>query len=377
MHHPLSRLRTLAVAAALALCATLGLTSPAQAAGQTPGTYTNYGFPSGTSALTEATFGTTVQSDPGRGNVYWAHQFGFTNSVGGYVGMQRWRTGTGMFLFSLWDATAARPGSGGTYCQPFEEGGTGYTCRYHQAFAAGHGYRYRLSPDGDGWYKATITDTTTGSSFVLGSLQTGAGSRISASGMVDWVEYFDWNNNAATCLDEPYSKARFDVPTGVSTAGASVTASITSTSTSSTCTTSAKVTSSGGYSTHEDGIGNSSSGSITGIGGKCADVSGGGSADGTPIVLWGCSGGNHQNWVRAGDGTVRALFKCLTVSGTDIQLRTCSGAAAQKWQRDGSALVNPATGKCLDAADGNSTDGTRLVLYACHGGANQQWQTPA
>ncbi|MEV3856357.1 ricin-type beta-trefoil lectin domain protein [Streptomyces sp. NPDC050095] len=366
------RWRSLCATAVVAVAACLGLSAaPAQAAGQTPGTYTNYAFPSGTSALSEVTFGTTVEADPGRGNVYWAHQFGFTNGVGGYIGQQRWRTGTGMFLFSLWDSTAARPGSSGTYCQTFDETGSGYTCRFNQAFAAGHHYTFRIAPDTDaGWYRATITDATAGTSFVLGSLQVGAGAQVSASGMVDWVEYFDWNNNAATCEDEPYSRAGFDLPQGPS----GVTATVGGTSVSSTCAAYAKVTKVSGGSVQEDAIGNSASGSVTGIDGKCADVTGGSSTDGTPLELWSCGGGNHQNFVLAHDGSVRALFKCVAVSGSSVQLRTCDGSAGQKWTRSGQTLVNQ--GKCLDAEGGASADGTRLIVYTCSGGANQRWTTP-
>ncbi|MFE5044866.1 ricin-type beta-trefoil lectin domain protein [Streptomyces sp. NPDC056637] len=369
-------IRSVCVTAVVAVAATLGLSAPAQAAGQTPGTYTNYGFPSGTTALTEATWGTTVEADPGRGNVYWAHQFDFTNSVGGYVGQQRWRTGTGMFLFSLWGSTAAKAGSAGTYCQTFDESGTGYTCRYNEAFTAGHHYTYRVSPDTtDGWYKVTISDVTAGTSFVLGSLQVGSGARISTGGMVDWVEYFDWNSNSATCEDEPYSRARFDLPEGTSTGGSAVTASVSSTSTSSTCTQYAGVTQVSGGSVHDDATGNSASGDITGSSGKCVDVTGGGSADGTPLELWTCGGGDNQNWVLSHDGTVRALYKCMTVSGSSVQLSTCDGSAAQQWQRSGGTLVNQ--GKCLDAQGGAGADGTKLISYTCSGGANQRWNTPS
>ncbi|WP_223280699.1 ricin-type beta-trefoil lectin domain protein [Streptomyces antnestii] len=374
--HRFRSFRSVCVTAVVAVAACLGLAAPAQATGQTPGTYTNYGFPSGTSTLTDATWGTTVEADPGRGNVFWSHQFGFDNSVGGYIGQQRWRTGTGMFLFSLWGSTAAKAGSSGTYCQTFDESGTGYTCRYNQRFTAGHHYTYRIAPDTTaGWYKATITDTTAGTSFVLGSLQVGTGARISAGGMVDWVEYFDWNSNSATCEDEPYSRARFDLPTGTTASGSTVTASVGSTSTSSTCTQYAKVTQVPGGSVHDDATGNSASGDITGIGGKCADITGGSSADGTPLELWTCTGGNNQNWVLSHDGTVRALYKCVTVSGSSIQLSTCNGSAAQQWQHSGSTLVNQ--GKCLDAEGGSSADGTRLIAYTCTGGTNQRWTTPS
>ncbi|MFD7444656.1 RICIN domain-containing protein [Streptomyces sp. NPDC059909] len=65
------------------------------------------------------------------------------------------------------------------------------------------------------------------------------------------------------------------------------------------------------------------------------------------------------------------------MSGSDVQLRTCNGSAAQKWQRTGEALVNTQTGKCLDAADGGTADGTKLIVRDWHGGANQRWATPA
>ncbi|MFB8038923.1 ricin-type beta-trefoil lectin domain protein [Streptomyces sp. NPDC056004] len=367
--------RATAMVVILTVAACLGLAGPSAAAGQTPGSYSNYTFPAGTTALDEVTFGTTVQSDPGRANVFWSHQFGFTNGVGGYIGMQRNRSGGGLFLFSLWDSTGGRAGSAGTYCQTFTEGGSGYTCRLGERFTAGHHYRFRIAPDTtSGWYRATITDATAGTSFVLGSLQTGTGAKVATGGMVDWVEYFDWNNNAATCADSPYSKALFDLPGGT-TAGGTVTAAPGGTSVSSTCSSGAAVRGQSGGSVHEDGIGNSSSGSLTGVGGACVDIPGG--TTGTQLNLWSCNGGNNQNWVRAADGTLRAQFHCMAVSGTTVRTAACDGSAAQQWRTDGAALVNPATGKCLDAYGGGSANGTPLGTYTCTGGANQRWTLPA
>uniref|UniRef100_UPI0006E3726D PQQ-dependent sugar dehydrogenase n=1 Tax=Streptomyces hirsutus TaxID=35620 RepID=UPI0006E3726D len=85
------------------------------------------------------------------------------------------------------------------------------------------------------------------------------------------------------------------------------------------------------------------SGSVKGVNGKCLDVDGGGSADGTKVQLWTCNGSGAQTWTLAGDGTFRALGKCLDVSGgasadgTKVQLWTCNGTGAQKWapQSDG------------------------------------------
>ena len=44
---------------------------------------------------------------------------------------------------------------------------------------------------------------------------------------------------------------------------------------------------------------------------------------------------------------------------------------------DGSGrLVNPQSGKCLDAFGGSSANGTRLIIWTCHTAANQRWTLP-
>lgn len=121
----------------LLLCALLGLAAAlvpgsASAVGVTPGTYVNYTFD--TASLTQAEFKMTINASPGRANVYWANQFGFTGGdVGGYTGMQTHRDGGGMFLYSLWNSTAWKAGTAGTYCIQFQEDGTGGSCRLDQA----------------------------------------------------------------------------------------------------------------------------------------------------------------------------------------------------------------------------------------------------
>jgi PKD repeat protein len=121
-------------------------------------------------------------------------------------------------------------------------------------------------------------------------------------------------------------------------------------------------------------------GPITGIGGKCVDVSGANTADGTKIQLWTCNNTGAQRWTASADGTLRALGKCLdvrsggTANGTPTQLWTCNGSGAQQWvAQPGGALVNPQSGRCLDASGNSSADGTALHLWDCNGAANQKW----
>ncbi|MEY9947573.1 ricin-type beta-trefoil lectin domain protein [Kitasatospora sp. GAS1066B] len=125
-------------------------------------------------------------------------------------------------------------------------------------------------------------------------------------------------------------------------------------------------------------------GQITGYGGKCADVAGANTANGTAIQLYDCNGTAAQQWTLPGDGTVRALGKCLdvtaagTANGTRTQLYDCNGTGAQQWTKGANqSLVNQASGRCLDATGPSSANGTRLQIWDCTGAANQQWTLPS
>ena len=124
-------------------------------------------------------------------------------------------------------------------------------------------------------------------------------------------------------------------------------------------------------------------GPVTGIAGKCVDVAGAATANGTAVQLWTCNGTNAQRWTVASNGTLQALGKCMdisgggTVNGTRVQLWDCNGTGAQVWQAQSNrTLRNPQSNKCLDATGNSSADGTRLQIWDCFGGANQQWTLP-
>jgi hypothetical protein len=126
-----------------------------------------------------------------------------------------------------------------------------------------------------------------------------------------------------------------------------------------------------------------SSGQIVGYGGKCVDIAGANTANGTAIQLYDCNGTNAQKWTIAGDGTIRGLGKCMdvtaagTANGTKVQLYDCNGTAAQRWQPGlNNRLVNPQSGRCLDATGMSSANGTRLQIWDCAGSPNQQWILP-
>lgn len=124
---------------------------------------------------------------------------------------------------------------------------------------------------------------------------------------------------------------------------------------------------------------------IIGLDGKCVDVHGADTANGTKIDLWECNGSAAQKWTHESDGSLKAVGKCLDAThsgrtdGTKIQLFTCNGTGAQVWrhQADGT-LLNPESGKCLDVPGFDTTNGTQLELWDCKTtkDANQIWHLP-
>ncbi|WP_461022078.1 ricin-type beta-trefoil lectin domain protein, partial [Thalassiella azotivora] len=65
----------------------------------------------------------------------------------------------------------------------------------------------------------------------------------------------------------------------------------------------------------------------SGVAGKCLDVSGASSANGTAVQLWPCNGTVAQDWTFGSDGTLRALGKCLDVT----EWGTANGSSVQIW----------------------------------------------
>ncbi|WP_405848887.1 ricin-type beta-trefoil lectin domain protein [Streptomyces sp. NBC_01518] len=117
----------------------------------------------------------------------------------------------------------------------------------------------------------------------------------------------------------------------------------------------------------------------SGIAGKCLDVNGGNSANGTAADISSCNNSDAQLWSAYSDGTLRALGKCLdatgrgTANGTKVEIWDCNGGANQQWQAYSGGYRNPVSGRCLDDPGASTTDGTQLVLWDCNGGTNQQW----
>jgi hypothetical protein len=75
-------------------------------------------------------------------------------------------------------------------------------------------------------------------------------------------------------------------------------------------------------------------------GNKCLDAYGGGTSNGTSVVIWDCNGQANQQWNVNANGTI-----------TGVQ-----------------------SGLCLDASGWGTSNGTKVTLWTCGGGqVNQRW----
>jgi hypothetical protein len=124
------------------------------------------------------------------------------------------------------------------------------------------------------------------------------------------------------------------------------------------------------------------------LGGKCLD------GNGTKVQIWSCNSDGNQIWTVAQDWTVRIHGQCLTETGTTnrsrVVLAACNGSKAQQWTllhntgyNPGSsayaypALINVASGKCLDDTGQSTVNGTAQEVWSCNTGKNQTWTPPA
>jgi beta-glucanase (GH16 family) len=116
------------------------------------------------------------------------------------------------------------------------------------------------------------------------------------------------------------------------------------------------------------------------LSGRCIDIPGANTADGTLLQMYDCNGTSAQSWTFNSDGTLTSLGKCMDpaggalTNGTPIQLVACNGNPVQRFTLSGAGdLVNISANKCVDVKDWNSANGAALQLYDCSGGSNQKW----
>jgi hypothetical protein len=156
----------------------------------------------------------------------WRYE-GHDNASGGYAGVQtngyRFDGTIGdMAIFSLWDATAARPAPGAE-CGQFGGEGVGWSCRRAMQISTTTWYELRvvrLESTAEGqWWSAGLLDTTTGQALPLGDIRV-APTKTAMVRPMNFSEYF---GPAVRCDRVPLSTADYKPPAGNATDGSLLT----------------------------------------------------------------------------------------------------------------------------------------------------------
>ena len=122
-------------------------------------------------------------------------------------------------------------------------------------------------------------------------------------------------------------------------------------------------------------------GEVRGVASKrCLDVPNFSHADRVRPQLYDCNGLDNQRWKYTAKKELRVYGnKCLDAAargkgnGTRIILG-CTGRANQRWTlKKGGSIVGESSGRCLDAQEPGTENGTLLQLYDCSGRDNQKW----
>ena len=120
---------------------------------------------------------------------------------------------------------------------------------------------------------------------------------------------------------------------------------------------------------------------VGGQSGRCVDVPGATTTNGTQVQLWDCDGSAKQRWAYGASKQLTVYGnKCLdasgggTANGTTVIIWDCHGGLNQQWNVNANGTItNVQSGLCVDANGAATTNGTKIILWSCSGGANQQW----
>ncbi|GIG16633.1 hypothetical protein Cme02nite_49650 [Catellatospora methionotrophica] len=93
----------------------------------------------------------------------------------------------------------------------------------------------------------------------------------------------------------------------------------------------------------------------------------------------GAGGGGRQNVQIVGGQSGRCVDapNSATANGSQLQLWDCHGGTNQRWTYTSGKQLTLYGNKCLDASGSGTANGTAAVIWDCHGGTNQQWNLNA
>lgn len=218
------------------------------------GTYMQWFWPG--DGYTEREWRLTPLTDSSPSAYFYAHQQGFVNGDGFYVGLQTANSGKKKWmLFSVWQALGAQVDGGKGWCQTFEGEGEGYSCRAEYNWIAGRPYILKVYQVSSDWWRAQITDTVTGRVTALGRINVPQDWGGLGDWSVSWTEHFI--DREPQCADLPYSRVRWGVPISTGATGTVRPSSWSSSITQSSCAFNSRITeNTNGSYIDEEGIAN-------------------------------------------------------------------------------------------------------------------------
>ncbi|MBW8735698.1 MAG: ricin-type beta-trefoil lectin domain protein [Streptomyces turgidiscabies] len=120
-----------------------------------------------------------------------------------------------------------------------------------------------------------------------------------------------------------------------------------------------------------------------GASGRCLDINGATTVNGTQAQIWDCNGQTNQRWTYTAAKELKIYgTKCLDAKGTanssPVIIWDCNGGTNQQWNLTTDGAISGVQSKlCLDAVGAATTNGTKIQLYTCWTGSNQKWTAPA
>ncbi|KAJ7501574.1 ricin B lectin domain-containing protein [Mycena galericulata] len=114
---------------------------------------------------------------------------------------------------------------------------------------------------------------------------------------------------------------------------------------------------------------------------SCLDLTNGNATENNVMQIWGCTDGPNQKWTLTTGPSepitpIISNTTCLTAptnaNGGEVVVEPCDGSTNQLWTTIGSTLVVYGN-MCLDVTNGSTANGTKLQIWDCTpGDTNQQ-----
>lgn len=114
--------------------------------------------------------------------------------------------------------------------------------------------------------------------------------------------------------------------------------------------------------------------------GLCANVANQSRDYEAGIIQWDCDGAPNAKVERRPSGNyTQYVFQqsglCLAeaTNGSDVVQTTCNIGTRAEWSVSGTAIVNRASGRCLNVSGDSRDRGGKLITWPCSGAINERW----